>query len=87
MLIQGLSFLALIGTAIASGYSGIAWQWMLIPAFLCASTSVANGPAYDMVMKANREGRRSVFPITLGCQILVLLPVAFLVRWIASLFA
>lgn len=87
MWLQRISFVALLGVAIASGYGGISWKWLLIPAFLFASLNISNGAAYDVIMRANREGRLSVFPITLGCQILTVLPLAFLVRWLASLFS
>jgi len=87
MWLQRISFVALIGVAIASGYGGISWAWMIIPAFFYASLNISNGPAYDAVMRANTEGRLSVFPIILACQMLVALLVGFLVRWLASLFS
>lgn len=86
-MIGGISFLALLGVAFASGYWGISWWWILIPAFLTASFNISNGPSYGLVMQANREGRLSVFPQILGCHMLACLPVAFFVRWVASLFA
>ncbi|KQN09804.1 hypothetical protein ASE85_02365 [Sphingobium sp. Leaf26] len=86
-MIANISFLALLAVAVASGYAGISWWWMLIPAFLTAVGNIVGGPSYDRVIAANREGRLSVFPITLSIYILLTLPVAFFVRWIASLFA
>jgi hypothetical protein len=86
-MIANISFIALIGVAIASGYGGISWWWMLIPAFLAAVGNIASGPSYERVIAANQEGRLSVFPITLAIYMVCALPVAFLVRWIASLFA
>ena len=76
-----LSMLAVVVTAIAAGLDKFSFWWVLIPVFFAGSFSLSNGPGFDMVIEANRQGRLGVFPKMLGFQCAVWLAVAGAVYW------
>lgn len=87
MILGSVAFFALVVVAIGSGAAGWSAWWMLVPAFLGAVLNIVNNPAsYSLVMAANREGRLGVMPFAILSRMLVLLLLAFALRWIASLF-
>lgn len=77
---QAIMFVALLGTAIWSGTTQSSIWWLLLPAFLWASLNVSNH-SYNMVMTANREGRLSVMPRLIGCNLVLAMSFALAVRW------
>lgn len=52
---------------------------MLIPAFLAGSFLLSSGPGFNVVMRANQEGRLDVFPKVLTYQFLFQLALAGIV--------
>jgi hypothetical protein len=61
--------------------------WAAIPAFIAASFTLANGPSYGMIIRANEEGRLGVFPTMLTIQSGVFLAIAAATYWITSSLA
>jgi hypothetical protein len=59
----------MLGTAVAAGLGYFSFWWTLIPAFFAGSFALFNGPGYDTIMRANREGRTGVFPTMLAVSI------------------
>ena len=80
-----LSQVATLATAIAAGLGHFSFWWTLIPAFLAGTFQLSNGPGYDLVLEANKQGRLSVFPMMLASNIVPWLGVAGLAYWITSL--
>jgi len=75
---------ATLATAILAGLGHFSFWWTLIPAFLAGSFQVSNGPGFDIVMTANRDGRLSVFPRLLFFNVLPWLALAGIVYWITA---
>ena len=65
-----ISVLAVIAAAIAAGFDYFSFWWVAIPAFVAGAFSISNGPGYSFVMRANEEGRLSVFPLMLATRTL-----------------
>ena len=88
MILGTTAFFALIAVAIGSGVAGWSPWWLIVPAFIGAVLNIVNNPAsFSAVMDANRAGRLGVMPFAIVSRMLILLVLAFAVRWIASLFA
>ena len=79
-----LSQIAVIATAILAGLGYFSFWWVAVPAFLAGSFQISNGPWYDLVMTANRDGRFNVFPIMLIVNILPWIIVAGIAYWITA---
>jgi len=77
-----LSQFAVIATAIAAGLGYFSFWWALIPAFFAGSFQISNGPGFGAALKANEEGRLSVFPIMLVTNILPWVAVAGAIYWV-----
>ena len=80
------SFLVTIGCAIYAGLAGASLWWLLIPAFVAGSFQLSNGPWFDRVVTANRDGRLGLFPMALAIHTLVVFALAATAAWIAGLF-
>lgn len=80
-----LSQVATLVAAIASGLGYFSFWWALIPAFLAGSFQISNGPGFDIVMNANRNGRLDVFPRLLFFNILPWLTLAGIAYWITTM--
>lgn len=78
------SQIATLTTAIAVGLGYFSFWWMLIPAFLTGSLSISNGPGFDIVMRANQEGRLSVFPMMIVAHILPWLALSGVIYWVTT---
>lgn len=83
MRLGSLATLTTFGMAIAAGLSVFSFWWTLIPAFISGSLAVANGPGYDIVMQANREGRLSVMPRMIGVAMGARLATGGALYWVA----
>jgi hypothetical protein len=81
------SQVAVLFTAMAAGAGYFSFWWALIPAFFAGSLAVSNGPGFDIVMSANREGRLGVFPRVLALSFLPWLIVAGAVYWVTALIS
>jgi hypothetical protein len=79
-----LSQVAVLAAAIAAELGCFSFWWTVIPAFFAGSFQISNGPGFDLVLTANRDGRFSVFPIMLMTNILPWLAVAGIAYWITS---
>ena len=62
MKLQTIAAFIVIGLAIAAGLEKLSFWWVLIPVFGAGSLSLSNGPGFDLVVRANQEGRLGVFP-------------------------
>lgn len=71
-----ISVLAVIAAAVAAGFDYFSFWWVAIPAFVAGAFSISNGPAYGIVMRANAEGRLSVFPLMLATRTLAYVALA-----------
>jgi hypothetical protein len=76
--------IAVVATAISAGLGYFSFWWILLPAFLAGSLSLANGPGYDLAISANRQGRLGVFPRLLAVSTLPWLIVAGVFFWISA---
>ena len=65
-----LAELAMITLAALAGVKGISLWWAMAAAFVAGSFSISNGPGFDIVMTANREGKPGVFPRMLASHII-----------------
>ncbi|MFN4095224.1 MAG: hypothetical protein ACK4GG_00450 [Sphingomonas sp.] len=65
-----ISMVAVIAAAVAAGLGQFSFWWVAIPAFVAGAFSISNGPGYSLVMRANAEGRLSVFPLMLATHTL-----------------
>lgn len=72
-----------VAVAAALGLERMSFWWCLIPAFIAGSLAVSNGPSFDLVMSANKEGRLSVLPLMILRHSLPWLAVSGAVYWIA----
>jgi hypothetical protein len=81
-----LAQIAVIAVAIMTAVFDYSFWWDLIPAFAAGSLQISNGPGFDIVERANREGRLGVFPFLLLTNILPWLAVAGVVYWITAHF-
>lgn len=86
MTLQRLSFAAMLLAAIGAGLWNWHWAWAAIACFLVGSFSLSNGPSYDRVVAANKEGRLSVFPTILLAKMLPYVVLALFTYWFATLF-
>lgn len=82
-----LSQIAVVAVAIAAGVYSLSFWWTLIPAFLAGSFQLSNGPGYDLVIRANREGRLGTFPMLLLVNITPWVLIAGIVFWITTRIA
>lgn len=85
-MLQGISFIATIVVAIWGGIVGWSPWWILLPSFFTGSFGLANGPGFDLVMTANREGRLGTFPFLLFGHTLPIFLFGLLLWWITGLF-
>lgn len=81
-----LAQVAVLAVAIMTAVFGYSFWWALIPAFAAGSLQISNGPDFDIVERANREGRLGVFPFLLLTNILPWLAVAGVAFWITAHF-
>ena len=51
------------GSSFASGYAQWPIVWAILAALLAGALFMGNGPSYELVERANREGRLSVLPM------------------------
>ena len=65
-----LSTIAVIAAAVGAGLGKFSFWWVMVPVFMAGSLSLSNGPAYDLVLTANRDGRVGVFPRLLAAHCL-----------------
>jgi hypothetical protein len=79
-----LSQVAVLASAIAAALGYFSFWWVAIPVFLAGSFQISNGPGFDVVMDANRQGRFGVFPMMLVGNILPWLAVAGVAYWITK---
>ena len=61
--------IGMIVLAALAGTKGISLWWAMIVAFIAGSLALSNGPAYDLVVRANEEGRLKVFPSLLAANV------------------
>lgn len=78
---------AVIVCSIAAGLGYFSFWWIAIPAFFAGSLELSNGPSYDLVIRANNEGRFAVFPMMLAVNILPWAGVSAALYWIAKWLA
>lgn len=81
MLLETIAIIATLALGAASGAWGWSFWWAVGAAFLAASFHITNGPTYDRVMTANREGRFHVMPLMIGVGMVPLLLVSGCARW------
>ncbi|WP_146215644.1 hypothetical protein [Hoeflea marina] len=79
--------IAVVATAIAAGIGYFTFWWVLLPAFLAGAFTLVNGPAYEIIMDANRQGRLDVFPWMLTVSILPWILVGGIFFWISAALA
>ena len=79
-----LAQIAVLGIAISAAVYGYSFWWTLIPAFFAGSLQLSNGPGFDRVINANREGRLSVFPTLLLANVLPWVAVAGAAFWLTT---
>jgi hypothetical protein len=79
-----LAQVAVLAVAITTAASGYSFWWSLIPAFAAGSLQISNGPGFDLVQNANRDGRLAVFPMLLAANILPWVAVAGVAFWITA---
>lgn len=83
-----LSIIASIITAVAAGLGYFSFWWSLIPAFLAGSFALANSPGHHAaIVRANQEGRLSVFPIALLSTTGMMLAICGVAFWITRTIA
>lgn len=82
-----LAFVVLLGFAGAAGALGWAFAWVVVASAIMAAFSMSIGPAFDLVMTANREGRLGVFPRMWFLRTLPYLAIASAVYFIAKAIA
>jgi hypothetical protein len=81
-----LSTIATLALGVAAGLGKFSFWWTLIPAFVAASFLLAQGPAHNMIIRANEEGRLGVFPSLLAINTAAQLALAGVAFWIARAF-
>ncbi len=79
-----LSLLAAIALGTAAGAWHWSFWWAVLAAIIAGSFSVSNGPAFQMVMTANKEGRLGVMPRLIAFHSIVPLALAGAAYWAAS---
>ncbi|HSX57163.1 MAG TPA: hypothetical protein VLG14_17795 [Sphingomonas sp.] len=70
-------------TAALAGIGHFSFWWSLLPAFLSGSFYLADGPSYGTILRANQEGRLTVFPMMLAFSMLAPMAMAGGIYWIA----
>lgn len=86
-MLQAISTIAWFAVAVASGPLEWSFWWVALAAFFAGSMHLANGPGYELVVTANREGRLSVFPRLLAVHVLIYVAIGAVIRLIAGAFA
>ena len=76
--------LSVVAVAIAAGLGELSLWWLVIPIFLASSLSISNGPGFDIVMKANKEGRLGVFPRMFLIHCFSYIILAATIYWVTS---
>lgn len=82
-----ISTLALVATAIAAGLGYFSFWWILIPAFFSGSFSLSNGPHYNQIIEANRQGRLGFFPVMLILSVGFSVAAAGAVYWLTGVLS
>lgn len=77
-----LSQIVTLATAIAAGLGFYSFWWVLIPAFLAGSFQISNGPLFDRVIEANREGNLTFFPTMLALNVVPWIGIGGAVFWV-----
>lgn len=79
--------IAVAAVAAAAGMGYCSFWWTLIPLFVAASLSVSNGPGFDLVMRANQEGRLGTLPMLIMAHMLPLAAIAGVIYWGVTTFS
>lgn len=80
-----ISLLATIATAIAAGLEYFSFWWVLIPAFVLGAFALSNGPQYGAIISANEEGRMGVLPLALAGTVGMSVLLAAVFYWVTRL--
>ena len=83
MLLGCLSQIATLVTAIGAGLGKLSFWWIRIPAFLAGSFEISNGPLFDRVIVANKEGRLWFFPAMLVVNVLPWIGIGAAAFWVS----
>lgn len=62
--------IGMIALATLAGLKGLSLWWAMIVAFVAGSFALSNGPGFETALRANEEGRLSVFPSLLAANVL-----------------
>jgi hypothetical protein len=65
-----ISILTVVAVSLGAGLGKFSVWWILLPALFAGSFALSNGPSFDVVIRANHEGRLGVFPKVLAYHML-----------------